>query len=84
MEKKIEMNEEKALSPNELDAVAGGAGKTGETVVAYYEDGNTETLISQRDGTTFKTLKGAVYYLGMDGVYRCKGYADLYAKKPVR
>ena len=33
MEKKIEMNEEKALSPNELDAVAGGANSSGYTIV---------------------------------------------------
>ena len=84
MAKAFETNEEKVLSSEELDTVSGGAGKAGETVIAYYEDGNTETLISQGDGTTFKTLKGAVYYLSMDGVYRCKGYADLYAKKPVR
>ena len=73
MAKEFEMNEEKVLSPNELDTVAGGAGNAGETVIAYYEDGRTETLISQGDGTVFKTLKGAVYYLGLDGVYRCTG-----------
>jgi len=84
MAKAFETNEEKVLSPEELDTVSGGAGKAGETVIAYYEDGNTETLISQGDGTTFTTRKGVVYYLGLDGVYRSKGYVDLYAKRPVK
>lgn len=52
-----------------------------ETVTAYYEDGAEEVLTKEEDGT-FLTLKGARYYLGDDGVYRCKGYADLYATKP--
>ena len=58
--------------------------KDGKTVIAYYEDGNTEILISQGDGTTFTTLKGAVYYLGEDGVYRSKGYTSLYVRRPVK
>ena len=73
------------LSANELEGVSGGEGGTAnEMVVAYYEDGNTEILISQGDGTTFVTARGAVYYLGEDGVYRSKEYADLYVNNPVR
>ena len=84
MAKAFETNEEKVLSSEELETVSGGAGNTGETVIAYYEDGNTEILISQGDGTTFTTLKGAVYYLGEDGVYRSKEYAPLYVRRPVK
>ena len=53
------------------------------TVTAYYEDGATETLTDQGDGT-FKTPKGAVYYLGDDGVYRARGYTDLYTTNPAQ
>jgi hypothetical protein len=84
MAKAFETNEEKVLSSEELETVSGGAGNTGETVIAYYEDGNTEILISQGDGTTFTTLKGAVYYLGEDGVYRSKEYTSLYVRRPVK
>ncbi len=80
----FETNEGKVLSSEEMENVSGGAGKAGETVIAYYEDGNTEILISQGDGTTFTTLKGAVYYLGEDGVYRSKEYTSLYVRRPVK
>lgn len=83
MEKELERNEEKALSPDELGAVSGGVGAAGETVIAYYEDGNTELLLPQGDGVTFLTLRGAVYYLGDDGVYRSRGYTELYAANPL-
>ena len=84
MAKAFETNEKKVLSAEELETVSGGAGKAGETVIAYYEDGNTEILISQGDGTTFTTLKGVVYYLGEDGVYRSKEYTSLYVRRPVK
>lgn len=51
------------------------------TVTAFYEDGAEEILTKEEDGT-FLNGKGARYYLGDDGVYRCKGYADLYVQKP--
>ena len=75
--------EKKALTPDELEAVSGGDGAAAETVIAYYEDGHTEILIPQGDGVTFLTLKGAVNYLGDDGVYRNREYADLYVTNPV-
>lgn len=79
------MNEEKkALTPDELEVVSGGDAAAAETVVAYYEDGRPEYLIPQGDGVTFRTLRGAVYYLGDDGVYRNREYAQLYATNPVR
>lgn len=77
MEKNME------LDLNGLSAVSGGEGAAPETVIAYYEDGRPEYLIPQGDGTTFLTLRGAVYYLGDDGVYRNREYTDLYATNPV-
>ena len=80
--KKLEQDG-KDLSASELEGVAGGDGRNApETVIAYYEDGNTEILTSQGDGTTFITARGALYYLGDDGVYRSRDYANLYVKNP--
>ena len=54
---------------------------TGKTVTLYYQDGSTETLSEETDGT-YIASNGARYYLGEDGVYRARGYEDLYTSMP--
>lgn len=54
---------------------------TGKTVTLYYQDGSTETLSEETDGT-YVASNGARYYLGEDGVYRARGYEDLYTSMP--
>ena len=58
------------------------AKSTGATITLYYQNGNTETLTEDTDGTYIAASNGARYYLGEDGVYRARGYEDLYTSKP--
>ena len=58
-----------------------GPQPTGRTMTAYYADGGSVTLQEYNDNT-WRTVRGAVYYLGADGVLRANGAADLYTKKP--
>ena len=50
------------------------------SIVAYYEDGTSETLVDNGDGT-YSTSSGTLYYLGDDGVLRARGASDLYVNK---
>ncbi len=52
-----------------------------DNVTAYFEDG-TEEILKKDSDDTFLTEEGARYYLGDDGVYRARGYDDLYVNKP--
>ena len=56
---------------------------TVKTVTAFYDNGTTEALTEQGDGT-WKAPNGAVYYLGEDGVYRANGFQDLYTTNPAQ
>ena len=55
--------------------------RTGVSAFAFYEDG-TVTYVYQRTDGTWEIDSGIVYYLGTDGVYRSRGYADLYTQQP--
>lgn len=57
------------------------AQSTGATITLYYQDGSKETLSEDSDGT-YLASNGARYYLGEDGVYRARGYEDLYTSMP--
>ena len=60
---------------------SGSSQSYGRSMTVYYANGAAETVWENGDGT-WRTSGGLTYYLGVDGVLRARGAADLYTYIP--